>query len=126
MKLKNILNGLILEIADREELKNCIKKRQVCIIYYEGDEPNGTGLREIEPVCLGISKAGNTVLRAWDVEGASHTAAKGEQPLPGWRMFDVNKIRSLKPTGEIFTQMRPGYNINGDKSMTSVIINSKF
>ena len=126
MKLKNILKSLLTEIADREELKNCIKKRKVCIIYYEGDDPYGKGQRTIEPVCLGVSLAGNTVLRAWDIEGASQSSALGEQPLPGWRMFDVNKISSLQPTSEIFTQMRPGYNPNGDKSMVSVIINSKF
>jgi predicted DNA-binding transcriptional regulator YafY len=126
MKLKNILKELITEIASREDLIDCIKNKKICIIYYEGDEPGGRGLREIEPVCLGVSKAGNTVLRAWDNEGASHTAYKGEQPLPGWRLFNVNKISSIKPTGELFTQMKPGYNINGDKSMVSIIINSKF
>jgi predicted DNA-binding transcriptional regulator YafY len=75
---------------------------------------------------LGVSKAGNKVVRAWDNEGSSHTAYKGEQPLPGWRLFRLDKILSLKPTGENFTEMKPGYNINGDKSMVSVIINSKF
>jgi len=126
MKLKNILRGLLTEIANREEIINCIKKRKVCIIYYDGDDPYGTGQRLIEPVCLGISKAGNTVLRAWDIEGASQSASLGEQPLPGWRLFDINKITSLQPTNEIFNEMRPGYNPNGDKSMISVIINSKF
>lgn len=77
-------------------------------------------------MCLGVSKSGNKVLRAWDEEGASHTGYKGEQPLPGWRLFRLDKILSLKPTGENFVQKRPNYNVNGDKSMVSVIINSKF
>ena len=105
---------------------NAIKNKQKVIIYYEGDEPGGKGLREIEPVALGTSKAGNKVVRAWDDEGASHTSYTGEQPLPGWRLFRLDKILSLKPTGEIFTQMRPNFNPNGDKSMTSVIIVAKF
>ena len=126
MKLQETLKSLICEIASLDSVIDAIKQKQRVIIYYDGDEPGGRGLREIEPVCLGVSKAGNKVVRAWDSEGASHTGYKGEQPLPGWRLFRLDKILSLKPTGENFTEMKPGYNINGDKSMVSVIINSKF
>jgi len=126
MKLNEALKGLICEIASIDSVVDAIKKRQVVIIYYDGDEPGGRGLRQIEPVALGTSKAGNKVLRAWDEEGASHTGYKGEQPLPGWRLFRLDKILSIKPTGEIFVQTRPNFNPNGDKSMTSVIIISKF
>jgi predicted DNA-binding transcriptional regulator YafY len=126
MKLQNTLKGLIYEIASLDSIVDAIKNRQVVIIYYDGDEPGGRGLREIEPVCLGVSKAGNKVLRAWDSEGASHTGYKGEQPLPGWRLFRLDKILSNKPTGEVYNQPKLGYNFNGDKSMVSVIINAKF
>ena len=126
MRLQETLRSLLVEIASIESITDCIKNKKICIIYYDGDEPGGRGLREIEPVCLGVSKSGNKVLRAWDSEGASHTGYKGEQPLPGWRLFRIDKILSLKPTGENFTQARPNYNSNGDKSMVSVIINSKF
>ena len=126
MKLQGALKGLICEIASIDSIVDAIKNRKVLIIYYDGDEPGGRGLRQIEPVCLGVSKAGNKILRAWDSEGASHTAYKGEQPLPGWRIFRLDKILSSKPTGEIYNTPRPNYNFNGDKSMTSVIINAKF
>jgi len=126
MKLTNSLRGLICEIASVDSVVNAIKNRQKVIVYYDGDEPGGRGIREVEPVCLGTSKAGNKVLRAWDNEGASHTAYKGEQPLPGWRLFRLDKILSLKPTGEVYNTPRPGYNFNGDKSMVTVIINAKF
>jgi predicted DNA-binding transcriptional regulator YafY len=126
MKLQESLKGLICELASIDDVVDCIKNKKKCVIYYDGDEPGGRGLRDVEPVCLGVSKAGNKVVRAWDNEGSSHTAYKGEQPLPGWRLFRLDKILSLKPTGENFTEMKPGYNINGDKSMVSVIINSKF
>ena len=126
MKLYNTLNNLILEVVSRDQIIDAIKNRKVCAIYYDGDEPGGRGLREIEPVCLGTSKAGNKVLRAWDSEGASHTGYEGEQPLPGWRLFRLDKILSNKPTGEVYNEPKPGYNFNGDKSMVSVIINAKF
>ena len=126
MKLQESLKGIINEIASLDSIINAIKNRHRVIIYYDGDEPGGRGIREIEPVCLGVSKAGNKVLRAWDNEGSSHTAYKGEQPLPGWRLFRLDKILSNKPTGEVYNELRPGYNLNGDKSMVSVIINAKF
>lgn len=126
MKLFNTFKHLILEIASVNAIVDAIKKRQVCAIYYDGDEPGGKGLRTIEPVCYGYSKAGNPVLRAWDFEGASHRDYIGEKPLPGWRMFRTDKITMLKPTGETFDEPRPDYNPKGDKSMTRVIINAVF
>ena len=126
MKLTGSLRGLLLEIASLESVQDAVNRRQVVIIYYEGDEPGGRGLREIEPVAVGRSTAGNLVMRAWDREGASHTAYKGEQPLPGWRLFKLDKIASLKPTGEVYNTPRPNYNFNGDRSMASVITIAKF
>ena len=126
MRLQNTLKDLICEIASIDDIVNCIKNRKRCIIYYDGDEPGGRGLREIEPVALGVSKAGNKVFRAWDNEGASHTSYIGEKPLPGWRLFRLDKTLSVKPTGETFDEIRPNFNPNGDKSMTSIIIISKF
>lgn len=126
MKLYNTIKSLILEVASIDSIVSAIKNKDKIIIYYDGDEPGGRGLRDIEPVCFGYSKAGNPVLRAWDSEGASHTAYKGEQPLPGWRLFRVDKIQSFRQSGEKFTEPKPGYNVNGDKSMTRVIINAVF
>lgn len=126
MKLYNIAKSLILEVASIDSIVDAIKKKDKIIIYYDGDEPGGRGLREIEPVCFGYSKADNPVLRAWDLEGSSHTGYKGEQPLPGWRLFRVDKILSFRPSGEKFNDIRPGYNLAGDKGMINVIINAKF
>ena len=126
MKLQESLKGIINEIASLDSIIDAIKNRHRVIIYYDGDEPGGRGIREIEPVCLGVSKAGNKVLRAWDNEGSSHTAYIGDQPLPSWRLFRLDKILSFKPTGEIYNEPKPGYNFNGDKSMVSVITIAKF
>lgn len=126
MRLINTIKNLITEAATLEDVLDSIKNRKVVVIYYDGDEPGGRGLREIEPVCIGVSKANNRIIRAWDKEGSSHTAYKGEQPLPGWRLFRLDKILSLKPTGEVYNEPRPGYNFNGDKTMASVILNAKF
>jgi predicted DNA-binding transcriptional regulator YafY len=121
MKLIDTFKSVLLEVASIESLSDAINKRRKVIIYYDGDEPGGKGLREIEPICFGYSKADNPVLRAWDNSGASHTGYKGEQPLPGWRLFRVDKILSFKSTGETFNDPKPGFNPNGDKGMVRVI-----
>jgi len=126
MKLYNSLKTLILEVASLEAVRDAISKKNKCVIYYLGDEPGGKGLREIEPVCLGYSKAGNLVLRAWDYEGSSYTAYKGKQPLPGWRLFRLDKITMFRPLDINFFDPRPNYNFNGDRSMTRVLINAEF
>lgn len=126
MKLYNLFKGLILEVASIDYIVKAIKNKDIVIINYDGDEPGGKGLREIEPVCFGYSKAGNPVLRAWDKEGASHRHYLGKKPLPGWRFFRVDKILSFQITGKKFTQQRPNYNQIGDKLMSRVIINAKF
>lgn len=126
MKLYNIVKTLILEVASIENVIDAIRDKKKIIIYYDGDEPGGRGLREIEPVCFGYSKAGNPVLRAWDIEGSSHRDYLGTKPLPSWRLFRLDKILSLRPSGEYFDTSRPNYNPNGDKSMSRVIINAKF
>ena len=126
MKLVRSLKSLITEVASLNDIQKSIRDKNITIIFYDGDEPGGRGLRRIEPVCVGYSKAGNLVLRAWDEEGSSHTATIGDQPLPGWRLFRADKILTYKPTQEKFTTPRPGYNFTGDKSMTRVILNAKF
>ena len=126
MKLYNTLNTLILEVASRDQVFDAIKNKRVCVINYNGDEPGGKGLRVIEPVAFGLSKKGNAVLRAWDREGASHTAYKGEKPLPGWRFFRLDKMDFIRPTQETFYTPKPDYNPNGDKSMKRVFINAVF
>lgn len=126
MKLTESLKTLITEIASIETVMDCIKNRRRCIIYYDGDEPGGKGLREIEPVAFGTSKRGNKVIRAWETEGSSHRGYLRKRPMPGWRFFRLDKILSMKPTDEIFDEIRPNFNPNGDKSMNSVIIVTKY
>lgn len=126
MKLKETLKLLITERASIESVYDAIQNRQTIIMYYAGDKPGGEGLREIEPVALGRSKSGNLVVRAWDKEGASHRGYLGKKPLPGWRLFRLDKILAFKPTGEVYNEPRPNYNFSGDKSMKSILTIANF
>jgi len=54
------------------------------------------------------------------------SAQKGEQPLPGWRLFRFDRIGSynLNPT-DTFAEPRPLYNPR-DKGMTDIKLCAKF
>ena len=125
MRLYNTIKQIILE-KSFDQIANSVRNKNLVTIYYDGEDNGGKGLRVIEPFCFGISKAGNTVIRAWEREGASFTAQKGEQPLPGWRLFRVDRIGSYNvDPRDSFNEPRPLYNPN-DKGMTSIKLCAKF
>ena len=126
MKLLEKLQGVINEAAALSDVRDSISNRKTVIIYYDGRDNGGKGYRTIEPVCLGYSKRGNLVLRAWETEGASWSDKNDENYLPGWRLFRLDKIFTFQPTMDNFVDMRPFYNPDGDRSMTRVLINAKF
>ena len=126
MKLLNNLKHIISEAAAISDIQDSIKNKKVVIMYYDGDDNGGKGYILIEPVCFGVSKKGNQVLRAWEIEGSSWSEKNEGNYLPGWRFFRTDKIFTYKPTFDNFTEVRPNYNPNGDKSMDRVFINAKF
>jgi len=126
MKLIDSLKSLVTEAASLGDVQDSIKKRKVVTIYYDGNDNGGKGYRTIEPVCLGYSKKGNLVLRAWESEGSSWSASNKGNILPGWRLFRLDKIFTYQPTMDNFVEVRPKYNPNGDRSMERVLINAKF
>ena len=126
MKLLDSLKTLLNEAVSNNEVKDSIRKKKVMNIYYDGKDNGGKGYRTIEPVCLGVSKKGKLVLRAWEREGSSYSAQNEGNVLPGWRLFRLDKIFTYTPTLDTFTEVRPGYNPNGDKSMITVYLNAKF
>ena len=125
MKLLNNLSKLILEAANLDVVQDSIRKKNVITINYDGKE-YGRGFRDIEPVCVGYSKKGELVLRAWERQGVSHSKVTKNNPIPGWRFFKLVKILTYQPQGDTFYEMRPDYNPDGDKLMSSVILNAKF
>ncbi len=125
MKLLNNLSKLILEAANLDVVQDSIRKKNVITINYDGKE-YGRGFRDIEPVCVGYSKKGELVLRAWERQGVSHSKVTKNNPVPGWRFFKLVKILTYQPQGDTFYEMRPDYNPDGDKLMSSVILNAKF
>lgn len=85
-----------------------ISGRAVLQFSYEGMS------RTVEPHTHGTSKAGNEVLRAYQIGGYSKSGR-----VPTWRMYEVSKMSGLRQTGQVFSGTRPMYNPD-DKDMISV------
>lgn len=105
-----------------DELTQAIRNRNVIYFFYEGDEKLGKGWRWVEPVAYGISKAGNGVIRAWQLREDPSVSKIGK----GWRLFRTDKIKRLSISLRKFNRPRKGYNPTGDRSMGKMIVNAKF
>lgn len=129
------LKRLLTENVNSYDIVDAIKNHKVIYIYYAGDDTVMKGYRTIEPHVLGVSTAGNTVLRAWQQAGASDSNKGigrekriGKDDMPGWRLFNVEFITAMHDTGKRFStengKVRPKYNPN-DKQMSSIIISAQ-
>ena len=143
--IKNFRNLLTERVGQDVIIKSIQNHEWVYLYYNAGDEEgkNATGYRTVRPYVLGTNRAGNTVLRAWqdnpknswhfdnratrnDSQGHDYWS-DSEGAKPGWRMFNVDKISKIYPTGKKFNDenglpMIPaGYHEGGDDDMTSII-----
>ncbi len=129
---------LITEGVSDADISKYINNHEVVFLYYAGDEKTESGKRSVRPYVLGTDKNGHKMLRAWQDNGASwHFANKATRPdsekhdywndqdgqKPGWRMFRVDKISKIYPTGVKFNDERggplipAGYHEGGDDDM---------
>jgi len=144
---ENIKNfRLLKEGVGQSGIIDAINNHEWIYIYYNADNEEGknaTGYRTVRPYVLGTNSAGNTVLRAWqdNSKNSWHFSNKPTRPdsqyhdywsdregsKPGWRMFNIDKISKIYPTGKKFNDenglpMIPaGYHEGGDDNMTSII-----
>lgn len=123
----NTLKELILEVASRPQIEEAIEKHRTCRIYYEGDDTIAKGWRWIEPYVYGVSKAGNDIIRAYQIQGVSDTDEAG------WKTFRADKITTWIRTPKMFYQpisdrdsSAPKYRENGDDAMTIIYKQAKF
>ena len=131
MKLYNVISTLILEQASQSEIIDAIKNKHVCEMEYEDDSSIGPGKRTVEPVAFGESLRNNKVVRAYQTSGPSLKVNEEGIPLPDWRLFRVDRMSNFKPIqgeGSVFETFPepPLYNPMGDKSMSRMLVNSKF
>ncbi len=87
---------------------SAIQSKQIIEFYYNG------GYRSVEPLCYGVTSAGNEILRGYQTGGHSVSG----NPV-GWKLFLISGISNLIITGKHFDAPRPGYNPD-DPAMTAI------
>ncbi len=115
MKLYNIVNNLILESVSKPQITDVMDSRRLVSLRYDDEEdPGGKGQRWVEVYCYGVSKAGNDVIRVYQIGGDTKTIQ------PGWKLFRVDRMLDFQKLGGTFNEPRPLFNPNGDRSMIRI------
>jgi hypothetical protein len=136
---------LLKEDVSQSDIESAINNREILYIYYAGDDTIRRGYRTIEPYVLGYIKRkdgnGDLAVRAWQQAGASDTFKNpvgrwAKKPprknheffndpniQPGWRLFKLEGITYVLPTGKYFLQKkgpRPLYKGASDKGLNVI------
>jgi hypothetical protein len=121
MKLYNLAEGLILEVANRNSIMKIMDGKRLASVYYDdGEDPGGKNKRWIEIYCYGVSKAGNDIVRVYQIGGDTKTIQ------PGWKTFRIDRMNNLEMLGGKFYEPRSLFNPNGDKDMIQIYNILKF
>lgn len=128
--VKKIVYGILKEEVQQNNVINAIKKRHEVSFKYDSGDGDSRGKQQritVQPVAYGTTTAGNPCFRGYQLNGSSETFEKGEKPLPGWRLFILDKVvsNSWKDSGKVFNEP-PGFNKEGDKTMANVMIIANF
>lgn len=134
MKLYNLFESVILEEVEKakrlliegvstDNVIDAINGRYQVNISYRDPGQDQPSKRYIQVYNLSKSKAGNDVIRAFQLSGASKKGEKNGY----WKIFRLDRIDGWFPTKMKFHKpvsdldaSIPKYNSNGDRSMASV------
>ena len=135
MELYNLAKSLILEVAGRGTIMDCMTRRErkdrktgdtikyyniAEVFYDDGEDPGGKGRRWIEIYGYGVSKAGNDIIRVYQIGGDTKTIE------PGWKTFRSDRMNGLRKLAGEFTTPRPLFRPDGDKDMIRIYKIIKF
>lgn len=127
LNLYEILQKVLNESVGSQDVVDVINGHNYVEITYDDEKNHVIGSRLIQPYAYGLSMAGNEVLRAFQVSGAS---LRGE---PAWKTYRLDRILSWRPRKQTFSVPPPmqGYSTNdynevGDGSMSTVYAQAKF
>lgn len=80
------------------DIPSLLHNRVVTMLSYNDEQPQPhTAFRQVAIVAYGITKAGNTAIRCYEMFGDSRSAADGTGVIPDYRLFLIKRIQSLKP-----------------------------
>jgi len=129
MDILNIAQSLLTEVANKTTVLDCMEPRErfdkrenkniryynIAEVYYDDQEdPGGKGRRWIEIYGYGVSKAGNDIIRIYQIGGDTKTIQ------PGWKTFRTDRMGGLRKLSGEFTEPRPLFNPSGDKDMIKI------
>lgn len=117
-----IVREVLKESVDVKSVNDAIEHTYEVLINYRGETGEHTGVREIQPVAYGTTKAGFPAIRAFQPNGDTTSR------IPSWKLFRLDRIESWKPQPENVFDEPPGFNEqalgsfnpNGDDSMSQV------
>lgn len=105
-----------------DDIPSLLHNRVITMLSYNDEQPQPhTAFRQVAIVAYGITKAGNTAIRCYEMFGDSRSASDGTGQIPDYRMFLIKRIQSLKPMigtepwGRDLLDSR--YNWSGDKGL---------
>jgi len=113
---------------DRSLMKSAIERGEQVGITFQSNNSKykmpTVKYRVINPVCMGIGKSGELLIRAQHVIGQSEreairTGIRSAEVEDQWRLFKAKNIKGMFLTGNYFHGPMPNYNPN-DKGMISI------
>lgn len=127
---EEIIKQLLFEEVAQDKVAYAIRKRHEVSFKYDSNDEDPRGKKEritVQPVALGTTKAGNPCFRAYQINGSSETAEKGEGKIPGWRLFLLDRVvpNTWRDSGKVFKEP-PMFNAQGDKTMSEVLVQADF
>jgi hypothetical protein len=117
---EQIVAQILTEDVSIGKINDAIIRKHEVKINYQSETDNASGERIIQPVAYGITKKGKPVIRAYQPFGDTQTT------VPSWKFFLVSGIQNWEPMFKNIFDMPPGFNPNGDKTMRTVYVISKF
>lgn len=119
--LQNIFQSVITESVDANTIEQLMDGNKRVVLRYVAEDGIPT-VRQVELFALGLSTAGNEVVRAFQInhKPSAHDTKSGE-----WKLFRLDRIESVRPTNYNVRYMYPYLkkqlrNPNGDRSMSQV------
>ena len=122
LNLYDILQEVLAESVSPSDVVDAINNKYQVIITYSDEKNRAPKKRLIEPYVYGLSKAGNSVFRAYQYDGDTY---RGK---PKWKLFRLDRVTSWMKTDSHFNAEpkergwnAEDYNANGDNSMSMVL-----
>lgn len=107
--VKALLGAPQQALVASQEVYRALDRNKLLSFYYDEQ------LRVIEPHAFGITKDGNLAVRGYQVSGES------SQPLPGWRMFRLDKFEHARALATDSHAPRPDFKPN-DKHLAHILL----